>query len=240
MELIYNRKFQYSWCIHYILLFKGNQKFSRKNKTSNWTPSLYQQKTPVKIWGKQHHFLPPTSKAAMLWLAIWQTIWVSDKFSSSLEHKRSASDFVIRSHELAVLGMILAFLNMSSCSGVQVYKSICNSSKAAYMDGKLIWSKTLFKICGKQHLFSPPATRAAMFWLAIWVSDNLTWTVTSYSFLSENWIFTSFSNSLLITTKEEFSVSFPSEAIVTFEELSLMKDVTYSFNNCMYRLSAAS
>ena len=41
MDLIYNRKFKYSWCIHYILLFKGNQKFNRKNKNSDWTPSLY-------------------------------------------------------------------------------------------------------------------------------------------------------------------------------------------------------
>ena len=43
MDLIYNRRFQYSWCVHYILLFKGNQKFNRKSKNSDWTPSLYQQ-----------------------------------------------------------------------------------------------------------------------------------------------------------------------------------------------------
>ena len=52
---------------------------------------------------------------------------------------------------------------------------ICNSSQALCMAGKLIWSKTLFKICGKQHLFSPPTSNAAMFRLANRVSDKLAW-----------------------------------------------------------------
>ena len=43
------------------------------------------------------------------------------------------------------------------------------------MAGKLIWSRTLFKICGKQHLFSPPTSKQAMFRLANRVSDKLAW-----------------------------------------------------------------
>jgi hypothetical protein len=65
--------------------------------------------------------------------------------------------------QLEVLGMILAFFNTSNCSGVQVETDSCNSSQAACMVGKLIWAKTPFKICGKQHLFSPSTSKAAMF-----------------------------------------------------------------------------
>ena len=43
------------------------------------------------------------------------------------------------------------------------------------MAGRLIWSRTLFKICGKQHRFSPPTSKQAIFRLANRVSDKLAW-----------------------------------------------------------------
>ena len=43
------------------------------------------------------------------------------------------------------------------------------------MAGRLNWSRTPFRIWGRQHLFSPPTSKQAMSRLASRVSDKLAW-----------------------------------------------------------------